>query len=422
MTATDPLTLADDTVLLHIGPHKTGTTTLQGALSGNREALAAHGVHYAGQGRQARAAASAVVMSNPPPALQARAQRRWRRLVKEVRRATASRVLVSSETFSNADDAAIGTVLDAFGRDRTHVVVTVRPLARILPSQWQQQVQRGLTDSYGSWLEQVLRGDVAPTRATRMFRRRHRHDELAARWAAVAGTDNVTVVVLDDADRGMLLDTFERLLGLPSGLLVPDGRSNPSLSLTEAELYREVNRQFFAEKQWSPMLHDRVVRPAIAAYLKKQPALASDRPIVTPSWALERADEIAREMITALDDSGVQIIGELQNMRSASSGAPETISDLAEVPVEVAARAAMGVVRHTRIDPRTATRSSSPTGTPAPAAPAPATSATPSAPKGTSAARAAAASEVSSGDLLRVVAGRAKRRLRPRSPARPGRT
>ena len=37
--------------LLHIGPHKTGTSAIQGALFLARERLAAQGVIYPGQGR-----------------------------------------------------------------------------------------------------------------------------------------------------------------------------------------------------------------------------------------------------------------------------------------------------------------------------------------------------------------------------------
>ena len=46
--------------LLHIGPHKTGTTAIQGAFDLARARLAAHGVVYAGAERQPLLAALAV--------------------------------------------------------------------------------------------------------------------------------------------------------------------------------------------------------------------------------------------------------------------------------------------------------------------------------------------------------------------------
>jgi len=399
------LLVPDGTRLLHIGPHKTGTTTLQGAFDSNRVALAEHGVHYAGRGRQVRAAASSVALDDPSPRLVAVGARRWRRLVKEVSQSKAARVVISSETFANADDESLRTITNAFDAARTHVVVTLRPLTKILPSQWQQRVQGGVTDSYGDWLEAILRGQREATRTASTFWRRHRHDELVARWGQAVGPENVTVVVLDDSDRRMLFDAFERLLGLPPGLLVPDGRSNPSLSLTEAELYRELNRQFFDEKQWPRAVHDQVVRPAIAGYLKEQPRLATDRPIVTPAWALRRADDVAQEMIAAISSSGARVVGDLQLLRQVDTEAPAVIEGLDHIPVAVAARAAMGVVRHTLVEPPV--RRSAGAGR------------TPKATRGGGEAKAGAgeraiqprAAELTSAELLRVVGGRVKRRL-----------
>ena len=43
-----PTALPEGSVLLHIGPHKTGTTAIQGALAAARAELAEHGVTYPG--------------------------------------------------------------------------------------------------------------------------------------------------------------------------------------------------------------------------------------------------------------------------------------------------------------------------------------------------------------------------------------
>jgi hypothetical protein len=56
----EQLLLPQGSVLLHIGPHKTGTTTIQGALSLARPALLEHGVHYPGQARQHQSAALSI--------------------------------------------------------------------------------------------------------------------------------------------------------------------------------------------------------------------------------------------------------------------------------------------------------------------------------------------------------------------------
>ena len=47
-----PGALPDATILLHIGPYKTGSTAIQQALFDRREELAQHGVYYPGAWRR----------------------------------------------------------------------------------------------------------------------------------------------------------------------------------------------------------------------------------------------------------------------------------------------------------------------------------------------------------------------------------
>ncbi len=69
----DDLLLPEGTRLIHIGPPKTGTTYLQDAFRGNREAASAQGVHYAGQshrrveGVQAVMGMAGPMSGNVPP-------------------------------------------------------------------------------------------------------------------------------------------------------------------------------------------------------------------------------------------------------------------------------------------------------------------------------------------------------------------
>ena len=53
-------------VLLHIGPPKTGTSALQGSCHANRDALLRAGVRYAGSGVQPSTAAFAVTEREHP--------------------------------------------------------------------------------------------------------------------------------------------------------------------------------------------------------------------------------------------------------------------------------------------------------------------------------------------------------------------
>src|SRR5450755_705944 len=129
----DDLLLEAGTRLLHLGPNKTGTTAIQGAFHVARERLAAHGVVYAGPERQPLLAALAVTGQ---PALRGGLQpdmAHWKELACEVGDADGQRVVVSSEFLAGADDAAARRIIEDLGGSRVHVVVTLRPLTRVLP-------------------------------------------------------------------------------------------------------------------------------------------------------------------------------------------------------------------------------------------------------------------------------------------------
>jgi hypothetical protein len=337
--------LEPGTRLLHIGPHKTGTTAIQGALHLARERLAAEGVVYPGQGRQPLWPILAVtgqpaLLGGPRPEIAY-----WDNLVRQVRAAGHRRVVLSSEFFAEADDATARRVIADLGGAHVHVVVTLRSLTRILPSQWQQYLQNGFHFRYLEWLEGIL--SDPPRTPTPGFWRRHRHDELVGRWAAVNGPESLTVVVVDESDRLMLLRVFESMLGLPGGFLVPEDRaSNRSLTVAEAELVRLLNEEF-SRRAWPHRNYARFMRYGAVEHMKnsRQPSPGEPR-IVTPGWALARAAEISAEMAKNIDALGVNIVGDISTLCALPGDGPDPAADASPeppmVPVEAAARAALG--------------------------------------------------------------------------------
>ncbi|HEY5989062.1 MAG TPA: hypothetical protein VIV12_22185, partial [Streptosporangiaceae bacterium] len=304
---TPDLLLDAGTRLLHIGPHKTGTTAVQGAFHLARERLAAQGVVY-----RASVRGTLAVTGRPPMRGEARPDiAHWHKLVREVSKAGDKRVLVSSEFFAHADDAAACRIIEDLGGPHVHVLVTLRPLTKIMLSQWQQYLQNGLRTPYLEWLDGVLR-NPPHTEPTPTFWMRHRHDELVARWARASGARNLTVLVVDESDRLMLLRTFESLLGLPTGFLVPDQqKANRSLTLAEAELVRLLNEEF-KRRKWPGSSYARFMRYGAVKQMKtaRQPLPGEPR-IVSPAWALERAAEIGGVMAENILALGVRVIGDI---------------------------------------------------------------------------------------------------------------
>jgi hypothetical protein len=335
--AGDDLQLQAGVRLVHIGPHKTGTTALQDALRASRERLAAAGVFYPGQGRQPLWSILAVtrqpaLVGDPSPDLAY-----WDSLVRSIGAAGDQRVVLSSEFFAGADDGVARRVVADLG-PRVHVAVTLRPLTRILPSQWQQYMQNGYCMPYLEWLDGIL--SDPPRTPTPGFWRRHRHDELIARWAAAAGPENLTAIVVDESDRLMLLRTFAAMLGLPGGVLVPDeGGTNRSLTLAEAEVVRQLNEEF-KRRKWPTRSYARFMRYGTVERLKSRRPGPDEAPITTPAWALKRAASIGAEMARNIASLGVRVVGDLSTLGAEPPPpAPDAVPLL---PADAAAAAIIG--------------------------------------------------------------------------------
>jgi hypothetical protein len=307
--------VAPGTRLLHVGPPKTGTTSLQGALHASRPSLLAQGVRYAGPTRHARRAAYAALrrpeyafLEAPPPA------RLWDALVEEVRAAPEDRVVLSSEIFTDGDDAAMERVLRDLDPSRVHVVITLRPLVKILASQWQQGLKGGQQLTLDRWLEQVFDGGGGPAR---LFWHRHRHDRLVQRWASAAGPDRVTVVIVDDRDHGAILRAFEGLLALDAGTLVQAADpANRSMTALEAEVVRRFNVRFAAAGLRGTRAH-RLRQSVVRGYLRHHRPTPGEPGLAAPAWALERAAILEREMDVAIVATGVRVMGEIEDLARA---------------------------------------------------------------------------------------------------------
>ncbi|MEU2777965.1 hypothetical protein ABZ646_35040 [Streptomyces sp. NPDC007162] len=343
------------TRLLHIGPHKTGTTAIQGALFAARDKFPRHGVEFPATTRHPMEAALAAcarpaMMGDTLPT-----EKHWTRLLKQVE-ATGSRTsVISSEFFADApDDETAARIVRQLGGDRVHVLVTLRPIVRIMPSQWQQYVQNGLRMGYEDWLDHMLR--KAPyEKPNPSFWHRHRHDRLVERWSRAVGTDRITVIVVDDRDRDGLLRTFEALLGLPEKLLqpVPDA-ANRSLTLAETEMLRKLNVEFRGNGL-PDELYSKLIRNGAVMHMKNtcSPA-AGDVKIRTPDWAVEAAARIGAEMVARIDAMGVRVVGD-PALLSAVPEQPKPATGEARIAPEVAAHALYGAlaaaaaapVRHT---------------------------------------------------------------------------
>lgn len=221
-----------ETVILHVGPHKTGTTALQNALSANVDRLARHGILYPQSGRNGTshaALAEALLLGDHSGlARLAREADGWRA------------VLVSCEHLSALDPAGLAALRDSFPKAEVRVAYALRRLVHLWPSHWAELVKHSQNLSFAGYLDRVTRREDQPFMAPILPLRQ------LDRLADTFGTSALHLSLYDLAqdqghDQGPAF--IDDLLGL--GHIAPTfatQRANPSPSDLETGLVYLLNR------------------------------------------------------------------------------------------------------------------------------------------------------------------------------------
>ena len=346
--------LANDSVLLHIGVHKTGTTAIQAALSDAREDLAAHSVRYPGK-LQAQHRAALALLGRPWGWNSRGGAVMDRRHFDTLVRRTANydgRIVISSEFFCEApQDKAIETVEALGGPDKVTVVVTLRNLGALLPSSWQQYLKYGLTTSYEKWLEDVF-AEPGSSKVSPTFWRRHDHGAVITRWAQAVGASNIRVLVLEDVDRSAQFRAFTQMMGVPDEVLVSrmDLTSNRSMTAAEAELLVRLNKRVKKQMQWTDYV--RLVRRGVALRMVEGRDPGPDEPrLVTPDWALDAAAVQGALSVETIASVGVEVYGNLETLGVRAPSSLEHASSPDQMPIDAAVAAVAAVIDASKEEP-----------------------------------------------------------------------
>ena len=348
--------LPNGTRLLHIGPHKTGTTALQVALMKHSSDLLLQGVRYISEGPRVNANFSAF-------ALEGRTSRKvegeqpipivhWENLKSNAARAQDRIVVMSGEEFCILNQANILRVVEGFGQEHLRILVTLRPLSRILGSQWQQAIQGGNERlSFDQWLHEVLDYPNNPHPSAQNFWLRHRHDQLIKRWAESVGSEKVSVIVLDESDHSALPRAFERLVGLDAGTIAMEERTvNRSLTIEEAEAVRSFYLRMEDQGYTEVPGHVRYMMSP-AEYIKRnRKPLPGEHKIYVPDWATERTRMISEEMVSNIRNMNVQVIGNLENLQFKPRLQSDPIVSYSSlVPFDLVGWTTLGALVHSRV-------------------------------------------------------------------------
>ncbi|MCB0919209.1 MAG: hypothetical protein KDC39_11655 [Actinobacteria bacterium] len=277
--------MPDNAVLLHVGPRKTGTTALQSAFANARGDLKRLGISYPGHDLNQRGRIRKMLRGGE---FSVGAGGQW-----------PGRVVLSDETCDYLTFAAARTIAERIGRQRLAVLITARPMARQLPSVWQQKVKRGNTDTtLADWLTDSLSGPSQPLW--------WRVDRMADTWRTLLGPDRVFVLLLDEEDHQALFRDVERLLDLPPDLLHPS-MSNRGLTLEETEAVRQLNLSDSRAIHGTAALDDgvnRLVETRVPHESERRPKL--------PGWARSQVWTLQQTIVEGLR-SQPNVIGDLDS-------------------------------------------------------------------------------------------------------------
>jgi hypothetical protein len=220
-----------------------------------------------------------------------------------------------------------------------------RGLAAVAASAWQETLKARWTYTLDDWLDEHF-GQVPNEAGAGWFWTRHDAAAVVRRWAEAAGPEHVRVVILDEQDRTLLPGAFERLLGLPAGMLAgrTPATNNRGMTADEAELVRRVNvaTEHLDGREYRALIRYGMIRRLVE---NRQPAADEAKPTL-PEWARALASEEGRRLAAEITGAGVGVIGDPDNLVAGTDRLARPASApprCPTVPVQAAVEAVVGV-------------------------------------------------------------------------------
>lgn len=301
-------------IYLHIGSPKSGTTFIQNVLWANADALRDSGVVLPGlsfSGQQAGVWDLREIRqeeTDPAPSWHGA----WQTLAAEALVPAVRAAIISHETLAALDERQIERAVRAFGSAEVHVVYTIRDLAGLLPSEWQEYVKHRCVQDYETWLGDVVDGG-RQTESGEWFWKVHDAPEVLRRWSMYVPLERIHVVTVPPP--GARPDTLWRriatLMGIDADAMqFGAAPANTSLGQVEIELLRRINRTI--PESTPDWLYVSTVKGVLAhQVLARRP---DPRKVRLPAARLDWVRERARRLAEGLRAGGYDIVGDLAEL------------------------------------------------------------------------------------------------------------
>jgi len=331
-------------VVLHVGMHKTGTTYLQNLLRQNRRRLAKNaGVYVPPGARKTVFASLDLIPWDSPLGRDRRVAGAWDRLAAEVGGCGLPTAVVSEERLDVANPRQAKRAVAAFGDADVHVVVTVRDLARVAVSSWQESVKNGGTWTLREFLARLQDPDAAATPPARGF---WLHEDVTAvlrTWSNVVPVENIHVVTVPPpgSPPELLTARFGSVVGFgPDDVPTPPTWNNANVGVVGSELLRRLNLHL------NGSLDKSTYKRAVSAPVVRRLSALPDRALpaldeTQRAWAVETSTRFAQE----IRERGYRVVGDLDDLlpqaprAGSGTSAPDRASDRAETAATAEAAA-----------------------------------------------------------------------------------
>jgi hypothetical protein len=194
-----------------------------------------------------------------------------------------------------------------------HVVVTARDLARVLVSQWQEDVKNDHSWTWRAYVDAAKDPEQASQLPALGFWRRADPVRVCDTWAAVVDPERVHVVTVPPpgAPRGALVERFGSVVGIdPNRLPHEPAWDNEQVGAAGTEILRRVNEALGGRLNQAQ--HARAVRRGLVPMLVRETERTSpELPADEYPWVAKRAEET----IAALAERGYPVAGDLGDLR-----------------------------------------------------------------------------------------------------------
>jgi len=276
-------------IVLHVGRHKTGTTTLQNFLALNEDRLLKReGILYPQAGRDARHHCHHPLFREFIETGQCIDASLVADVLDEGERRGALRILLSSEMLSRkcVTGDQLQEIRQSFRNNRFSIIVYLRRQDALLQSMYAERVKRGLLAAPDTIHDIDVCLDF---------------HKFIRKYSAVFGENAITIRIYEHASHGIFMDFLEALgASFDSEYVLPERRRNERLPWLYVELLRRANTTALGRKiAVHPLIRQTAIKMRQLfpnAMDRPEPITAAEREILIQTYK-ESNTRLAQEFL-----------------------------------------------------------------------------------------------------------------------------